>query len=114
MAEDAGQIREAITETRSEIAETMQALGEKADVKARLGEAVNSKTSDLKAKAASLQDQARSALPESAQPKADAAIDSARRAATSVASDPTKKRVAAIAAGVLLFMMILRRRHKSD
>jgi hypothetical protein len=39
MAQDTGQIREAIDETRAEIAETIEALGHKADVKARLNQA---------------------------------------------------------------------------
>ena len=114
MAEDSSQIRAAIEETRSDLAETVQALGEKADVKGRIGEAVNEKTAELKNRAASLQDSAREALPESARPKADAALDTARRAATTISSDPTKKRTAAIAAGLLLFVMILRRRRSRN
>lgn len=110
MAEDSGEIRAAIEETRSEIADTVQALGQKADVKGRIGEAVNEKTSELKARAASLQDSALDAIPDSARPKADAAVDSARRAASTVASDPTKKRAVGMAAGVVVFVMILRRR----
>lgn len=112
MAEDSGQIREAIEGTRSEIAETVQALGGKADVKGRISETVNEKTAELKTRAAGLQDSARNALPDSAQPKADAALDSARRAANAVTSDPTKKRAVAIAAGAMLILMILRRRRR--
>lgn len=113
MAEDSGQIREAINETRSEIAETVQALGQKADVKTRVSEVVGEKTAELKSRASALQDQARSALPDSVQPKADAALDSARQAASSVASDPAKKRIAAIGAGALFVLLLIRRRrHK--
>lgn len=112
MAEDSGEIRAAIEETRSELAETVQALGEKADVKGRIGGAVNEKTAELKARAATLQESALDAIPDSARPKADAAVDSARRAANTVASDPTKKRAVAIAAGAVLFIMLLRRRRR--
>ena len=38
MAEDASKVREAIDQTRNEIGETIQAIGEKVDVKARAGE----------------------------------------------------------------------------
>ena len=113
MAEDSGEIRAAIEETRSELADTVQALGEKADVKARIGAAANEKTAELKARASSLQDSAREAIPDSARPKADAAVDSARRAANSVASDPTKKRAVAIAAGTILLVLMLRRRRRN-
>ena len=37
MAEDASKVREAIDQTRNEIGETIQAIGEKVDVKARAG-----------------------------------------------------------------------------
>lgn len=114
MVEDSGQIREAIEETRSDIAETVQALGEKADVKNRISETVNERTAELKARAAALQDSARNALPDSAQPRADAAIDSARRAANTVTSDPTKKRAAAIVAGAVLVLMVVRRRRRRN
>lgn len=112
MAEDSSQIRASIEETRSELAETVQALGEKADVKGRIGGAVNEKTAELRARAATLQDSALDAIPDSARPKADAAIDSARRAANTVTSDPTKKRGVAIAAGAILLILIVRRRRR--
>ena len=57
MAEDPGQIREAIDETRSEIAGTMQALGAKADVKGRVTEAVNEKAGVVREKASQPQSQ---------------------------------------------------------
>ena len=123
MAEDTSQIREAIEETRSEIAETMEALGQKADVKSRLSEQVKEKTEELKttaiasaeqvkAKLESVQDQALAALPESAYPAADTAVSKARAAAASVSGDPSRQRTVAIGAGVLLLLMILRRRRR--
>lgn len=48
MAQDPGQIREAIEETRADIARTMEALGQKADVKQRLRQQVRDKGDNLK------------------------------------------------------------------
>jgi Protein of unknown function (DUF3618) len=57
MAEDTAEIREAIEQTREEIGDTIQAIGEKADVKARAGEklaegrdAIKGSATDAKAK----------------------------------------------------------------
>lgn len=123
MAEDPGQIREAIEETRIEIAETMAALGQKADVKARINEQVKEKTEELKASAlssaeqvkaklGSAQEQARAALPESAYPAADAAMAKVRETASSVRADPSRQRTAVIGAGVFLVLLLVRRRRR--
>lgn len=123
MAKDTSQIREAIEETRAEIAETMEALGQKADVKGRLEEEVKgradelktvarSSAGDLKAKLASAQEQARSALPESAYPAADAAAARLREAASAVSAGPARSRRLAIAAGVLVMVLMVRRRRR--
>jgi len=112
VAQDSGQIRQAIEETRAELADTMQALGEKADVKARVSGVVSEKTAELKTRASSLEESARGALPDSAQAKVDAAIGSARRAGGTVAADPGKKRAVAIVAGAVVVLMILRRRRR--
>ena len=123
MAEDPSQIREAIEETRIEIAETMEALGQKADVKGRLSEQVKVKTEDLratavasaeqvKAKLGSAQEQARAALPDSAYPAADAAVARAPDTAASVAADPSRQRTAAIGAGLFLLVLLMRRRRR--
>jgi MYXO-CTERM domain-containing protein len=110
VAEDPGQIRQAIEETRAEIAGTVQALGEKADVKGRLNQVVAEKTSELRGRATELQESARQALPPAAQSKADSAIGSARRVAGTVMSDPAKKRTAAWVAGAVVALLVLRRR----
>lgn len=123
MAEDTSQIRQAIEETRAEIAETMEALGQKADVKARLSEQVKDKTEELKAAAVSsaeqvkakletVQEQALAALPQSAQPSADAALAKAREAITTVKKDPSRQRTVAVTAGLILLMFLVRRRRR--
>jgi hypothetical protein len=61
VAEDPGQIREAIAETRSEIADTVQALGEKADIKARVGTTVQETTDEWKQRAAENPEKVRAA-----------------------------------------------------
>ncbi|HET9076759.1 MAG TPA: DUF3618 domain-containing protein [Acidimicrobiales bacterium] len=123
MAEDASQIRQAIEETRADIAVTMEALGQKADVKERLSEQVKEKTGELKttaaasveqvrAKLGTVQEQALAALPESAQPTADAALAKAREVAGTVAGDPSRQRTVAVAAGFVLLMILVRRRRR--
>jgi hypothetical protein len=91
VAEDPGQIRQAIDETRAEIAGTVQALGEKADVKGRLDHAVAEKTSELKSRASELQGTVSELLP---------------------GSDPAKKRAAMWVAGTLLILAVIRRRKR--
>lgn len=121
MAEDPGQIREAIDETRAEIAETMQALGEKADVKGRVTGQIRSRSEELKAQAAESADQlrqrfevvagqAKSALPDSAAPRADAAVERARTAASTIAGDPELRRRAMMAGAVVVLLVLVRRR----
>ncbi len=123
MAEDTSQIREAIEETRSDIAVTIEALGQKADVKGRLTEEVKEKAAEikttarssaeeLKARLTSAQEQALSALPESAYPAADAAVARIRDTASAVSADPSRSRRVAVAAGVLAMLMLVRRRRR--
>lgn len=113
MAEDASQIREAIEETRTEIAQTMEALGHKADIKGRLSEQVKEKAEEIKTTAAesaeqvlakieSVQGHARAAIPESAYPA---------KVAESLAGDGRRKAVGA--AAVILLVVLLARRRSS-
>ena len=48
MAEDPGQIREAIEQTRADIGETVQAIGDKADVKGRAAQKAAARRDQLK------------------------------------------------------------------
>jgi hypothetical protein len=66
MAEEPSQIREEIERTRAEMAETVQALGEKADVKARLRQKVQEDGAQLQRRAAELSDLVREVTPDKA------------------------------------------------
>jgi phage shock protein A len=112
VAEDPDQIRQAIEETRADIADTVQALVEKADVKERIGHTVTEKTSEMRSRASELQESALGALPPSAQSKAAEAVDSVQRAVGMVASDPAKKRAVMWGAGALTILLLLRRRRR--
>jgi DNA-binding ferritin-like protein len=52
VAQDANEIRQAIEQARDDIAETVQAIGEKADVKARAGDKLAESRDALKGSAA--------------------------------------------------------------
>jgi DNA-binding ferritin-like protein len=103
MAEDPGAIREAIEETREEMAETIQALGQKADVKAR----ANEKVDDIKASAGEVLHKVDQKIPEQARPALNAV---APKAEAGVAKARENPKALAIAGGALLVVMILRRR----
>ncbi|HET9691936.1 MAG TPA: DUF3618 domain-containing protein [Acidimicrobiales bacterium] len=111
MAEDPGAIREEIAETRQELADTIAKLGEKADVKAQAG----AKADELKATAVSTASEIGAkldaAVPDQARPAVDAAKarvgPAVQAGADAVQRDP--KRAAAIAAGVLVTLSVLRR-----
>lgn len=117
MAEDPGKIREAIEETRAEIAQTMEALGHKADVKQRLRKGAKEKSEEVKTQVSTTADhlmaQTKAALPESAQPTADAAFSSLRRQAELVSSDKNRQLALAIGAGLFLLIVLLRRRNRT-
>jgi ElaB/YqjD/DUF883 family membrane-anchored ribosome-binding protein len=66
MAEEPSQIREEIERTRAEMAETVQALGEKVDVKTRLREKMQEDTAQLQRRAAELGDLVREVAPDKA------------------------------------------------
>jgi len=123
VAEDPSQIREAIEETRLEIAETMEALGRKADIKSRLTESVKEKGEEVKAhvstsadhllsKLDSLEHQAKAVLPESAHPATDAAVQRARKQVEAVSTNPSRQRTLAIGLGMFVLVLLLRRRSK--
>lgn len=115
MDQDTRQIHEAIEETRADIAQTMEALGRKVDVKSRLHGGVRatlaSTSSELKALIADLDqrlaqagEQARTAVPPRLAPAADRLADRARW----LVSEPT--RMATVAAVALLVLRLTRRR----
>ena len=69
MAEDPGEIREAIAQTREDLAQTIQALGEKADVKQQAGK----KLEEVKASAADTMGKVEDKIPSRARPVVAAA-----------------------------------------
>ncbi|MCU4185335.1 DUF3618 domain-containing protein [Acidiferrimicrobium sp. IK] len=105
MAEDPGAIREAIEETREEMADTIQALGQKADVKARAGE----KVADLKATAGEAAHKLDQKIPEQARPALDALAPKAQAGAAKMRQNP---KAAAAAGGALGLLLLIRRRRR--
>jgi hypothetical protein len=67
VAEDASGVRSAIAHDRAELAETVQALVQKADVKERVRETVAEKTGELQQKAGEVGDRVLHATPDDAQ-----------------------------------------------
>ncbi len=107
VAEDPDSIRQAIEETREELAETVQAMGRKADLKARVAAkaddavvAANGAASGLAAK-----------MPEPLRPAADTASSQVQAAVHGLRRNP--KPAAIAAAALLLLMMVRRRRRRS-
>jgi hypothetical protein len=67
VVEAASGVRAAIEQDRAELAETVQALVQKADVKERVRETVSEKAGELQQKASAVGDRVRSATPDDAQ-----------------------------------------------
>jgi hypothetical protein len=113
LAEDPDAIREAIGETRTDIAETIDALSSKADVKARAAEKVSKGKEQAKAKASEMTHLADQAVPPQARPAVESAIGTSRSAAGRVESFARQRPGAAVAAGgALVLMMVVRRRRR--
>jgi ElaB/YqjD/DUF883 family membrane-anchored ribosome-binding protein len=74
VAQDASQIRDEIAETRADLADTVQALAQKADVKSKIRETVADNTAQLQARASDLTERVRQVTPE----KAKAGLQTAR------------------------------------
>jgi ElaB/YqjD/DUF883 family membrane-anchored ribosome-binding protein len=109
MVEDPDAIREAIDETRADLAETIDALGQKADVKSRAADTFDNTKEQVRAKASALGRRADEAVPDQARPVVDQA-----KSGTSKAAVATQRRpgVVAAVAGVVLFALIVRRRRR--
>jgi ElaB/YqjD/DUF883 family membrane-anchored ribosome-binding protein len=101
---DPEQIKREIEETRGELGDTVEALAEKADVKAQAREKVEQTKEELKSKVSGAGEKIGGVTPESAQQGAAQVADRAR-------SQPLPFAVAgAFAAGVLVGMLIKRSR----
>ena len=75
MAESADEVRAAIAEDREQLAETVQALAQKADVKARVKEKTSENAEQLKQKASEVVDKVRHITPDQAQAAMSSAAD---------------------------------------
>lgn len=106
MAEDPGEIRQAIAQTREEMADTIQALGAKADLKHQ----AEGKLEDAKASAGELLAKVEAKVPEQARPALAAAEARTKSLAQRMRAAPGAS--AAIGGGVVLVLMVLRRRRR--
>ena len=102
MAQDAGQVREAIAQDRAEIAETVQALARKADVKARAKDTLSQKAQRAQQQLSGAAGRAREATPVEA------------RAWCAIAARKVRERPlpAAVVVAFLLGMMVGHRSHR--
>ncbi|MDQ6840623.1 MAG: DUF3618 domain-containing protein [Actinomycetota bacterium] len=106
MVEDPGSIRETIEETRAEMAETIEALGEKADVKGRASDKMTETTEQVKAKAAEVGKRVEDSVPDEVRPAAQSALNHAK----SLSAEAQRRPSVAIAVGVVVITIIVLRR----
>jgi ElaB/YqjD/DUF883 family membrane-anchored ribosome-binding protein len=79
MAQDPGEVRAAIEQDRLELADTVQALAAKADVKSRVRETVSKNADGLQRKASDTASKVRAVTPEQIRSGARTAAGSARQ-----------------------------------
>jgi Protein of unknown function (DUF3618) len=79
MAQDPGQVRQAIEQDRLELADTVQALAQKVDVKQRVRETVSKNSDQLQHKAGDVVSKVREVTPEQVQCGLRATADSVRQ-----------------------------------
>jgi hypothetical protein len=113
MAEDPSAIREAINETRSDLAVTIDALGQKADVKARGADKLNEAKEQAKAQAKEVGGRIQQALPAEARPGVARAIDQAQ-STTSRVGTIARDRPVLVVAVVVVLVVILRRTRRNQ
>ncbi|HXA31018.1 MAG TPA: DUF3618 domain-containing protein [Acidimicrobiales bacterium] len=107
MAEDPSAIREAINETRSDLAGTIDALGQKADLKARGTDKLNEAKEQAKDQAKEVGDRIQQVLPAEARPGLARAIDQAH-STTSRVGTIVRDRPLLVAAVVVVIALVLR------
>jgi hypothetical protein len=90
----------------------MQALGEKADVKARIADVTHEKTAEVKERAEGIRDAVLSSMPEAGQQKVQAAGGAARSSVDRIRSDPRKRNAVLAGVTVLVLVRRLRRRRR--
>jgi creatinine amidohydrolase/Fe(II)-dependent formamide hydrolase-like protein len=99
VAQDPGQVREAIEQDRAALAETVEALVHKADVKERVRGSISDKAGELQHRAGGVAGQVRQLTPEKARSGLASAVDSVRR-----------RPVPLVVAGVIVLGLLIRRR----
>jgi hypothetical protein len=103
VAQDPGEIRAAIDQTRQEIGDTIEALGRKADLKGRA-------TDKARASLAAARDAASTTIPNAIAPLVDDVSSRARRAARDAQNKP---QVALIAGGLLILLFLFGHKRRS-
>lgn len=123
MAQDPGQIREAIDQTRADIGETVQAIGDKADIKGRAAKKAAARRDQLKktssqaqAKLAEVGQQVQRSLPEPARPVVTAAAQRVGAGASGAATVWKRQPwlVWGTAAAVVSLLVIVRLRRSGE
>jgi hypothetical protein len=107
MAEDPSELREAIRVTRSNMAETIDALGEKVDAKARGAKKVNDVSREARAKASEIGDRVQQAVHEQARPGVAMVADRAK-STTSTVGGVARDRPVVVAGAVLAVLVLFR------
>jgi uncharacterized protein DUF3618 len=122
MAEDPGQIREAIEQTRADIGETVQAIGDKADVKGRTArkaaagrDQLKKTSSQAQTRLAEMGRHVQASLPEAAHPVVPAAAEGVEAGASGATRvwrrQPWLVWATAAAASLVVVARLLRRGH---
>jgi hypothetical protein len=111
MAEDPSAIREAIEETRAEMADTIDALGQKADVKGRAANKAVETTERIRAKAAELGQHTEEAIPDQARPAVRSTVEQAGTLMTAARRRPAV--IAVIGVAILIAFAGRRRARRS-
>src|SRR3954463_7156706 len=101
MGEDPDAIRQEIEDTRSQMGETIEAIGYKTDVKARAKDSVSEKTDAVKDKVNSVMGRARDSTP-----SGDDVRQGAKQAASTVQENPLGLAIGAVAVGFVAGMVI--------
>ena len=101
MGQEPDRIRAEIEQTRSEMSETVDALGYKADVKTRAKENLQSKKESAKESIVGVKDKVVGSTPDSAEVK-----DKARRAGSVAQQNPLGLAIGSVAVGFLAGMLI--------
>ncbi len=105
MDQDPSQIREEIEGTRADLADTIEALGQKADIKGRVAEKVKEGSERLTEKAHDTADQVQQAVPDQLAPAVSAVTGTLQEAGRRAAAP--KHRTTLIVGGTLCVIVLV-------